>query len=55
MVEIPTLPGIRNPAQSKALVDGPQALTLDELPLFIEDVRIVREAYEKRLANVRSN
>jgi 3-deoxy-7-phosphoheptulonate synthase len=30
-------------------VDGPQALLLSELPRFLEDVRIVREAYEKRL------
>jgi len=34
-----------------ALVDGPQALKLDELPVFLEDVRIVREALEKRVAN----
>ena len=39
-----------HPEPSKALVDGPQALLLDELPRFLEDVRIVREAYEKRLA-----
>ena len=26
-----------------------QALTLDELPYFLEDVGIAREAYEKRL------
>jgi len=37
-----------HPEPSKALVDGPQALTLDELPFFLEDVRIAREAYEKR-------
>jgi 3-deoxy-7-phosphoheptulonate synthase len=37
-----------HPAPHKALVDGPQALTLDELPLFLEDVQIAREAYEKR-------
>lgn len=39
-----------HPAPGKALVDGPQALTLDELPQFLEDVRIVREAFEKRQA-----
>lgn len=39
-----------HPEPSKALVDGPQALTLDELPFFLEDVRIAREAYEKRVA-----
>ena len=37
-----------HPVPSKALVDGPQALTLDELPYFLEDVRIAREAFEKR-------
>lgn len=37
-----------HPAPAKALVDGPQALTLEELPFFLEDVRIAREAYERR-------
>ncbi len=37
-----------HPAPQKALVDGPQALYLDELPVFLEDIRITREAYEKR-------
>lgn len=37
-----------HPEPSKALVDGPQALRMDELPYFLEDVRIAREAYEKR-------
>lgn len=37
-----------HPHPAKALVDGPQALTLDELPFFLEDVRIAREAYERR-------
>lgn len=37
-----------HPAPQKALVDGPQALFLDELPIFLEDVHITREAYEKR-------
>jgi 3-deoxy-7-phosphoheptulonate synthase len=37
-----------HPAPQKALVDGPQALYLDELPIFLEDVRITRETYEKR-------
>ena len=36
----------------KALVDGPQALTLDELPLYLEDIATAREAYEKRRALV---
>jgi 3-deoxy-7-phosphoheptulonate synthase len=39
-----------HPEPGKALVDGPQALLLKELPYFLEDVRIAREAYEKRLA-----
>jgi len=39
-----------HPKPTKALVDGPQALTMDELPYFIEDVAIAREAYEKRIA-----
>jgi 3-deoxy-7-phosphoheptulonate synthase len=37
-----------HPNPSVALVDGPQALRLEELPLFLEDVKICREAYEKR-------
>jgi 3-deoxy-7-phosphoheptulonate synthase len=39
-----------HPQPESALVDGPQALTLNELPQFLEDVQIAREAYEKRLA-----
>jgi 3-deoxy-7-phosphoheptulonate synthase len=39
-----------HPAPAKALVDGPQALRMDELDYFIEDVRIAREAYETRVA-----
>jgi 3-deoxy-7-phosphoheptulonate synthase len=39
-----------HPAPVKALVDGPQALLLKELPQFLEDVQIAREAYLKRLA-----
>ena len=42
-----------HPAPTKALVDGPQALTLEELPYFLEDVAIAREAYEKRRALAR--
>ena len=38
-----------HPVPRKALVDGPQALTLKELPWFLEDVRIARRAYEERL------
>lgn len=39
-----------HPDPSVALVDGPQALRMEELPKFLEDVRIVREAFEKRLS-----
>lgn len=37
-----------HPKPSSALVDGPQALLLKELPYFIEDVAIARKAYEAR-------
>ncbi len=39
-----------HPHPAKALVDGPQALHMSELRHFVEDVRIAREAYEKRVA-----
>ena len=39
-----------HPNPKKALVDGAQAITLAELPYFLEDVAIAREAYEKRRA-----
>jgi len=39
-----------HPAPGQALVDGPQALKLEELSHFLEDVAVAREAYEKRLA-----
>jgi 3-deoxy-7-phosphoheptulonate synthase len=39
-----------HPCPERALVDGPQALTLEELPHFLEDVAIARDAYEKRVA-----
>lgn len=38
-----------HPAPTLALVDGPQALHLKELELFLADVQVAREAYEKRL------
>ena len=44
-----------HPDPSVALVDGPQALRLNELALFLEDVRIVREAYEKRRTLLQEN
>jgi 3-deoxy-7-phosphoheptulonate synthase len=43
-----------HPAPHKALVDGPQALTLEELPWFLKDVCIAREAYEQRRANAKT-
>lgn len=43
-----------HPDPGVALVDGPQALRLEELPIFLEDVRICREAYEKRIANAKT-
>ena len=39
-----------HPAPPKALVDGPQAMLLKELPYFLEDVQIAREAYLQRAA-----
>jgi 3-deoxy-7-phosphoheptulonate synthase len=39
-----------HPNPAKALVDGPQALLLTELPHFLEDVALAREAYLKRKA-----
>lgn len=38
-----------HPEPETALCDGPQSLTLPELEQFINDVSIVREAYEKRV------
>ena len=38
-----------HPEPVKALVDGPQALLLKELPYFMEDVQIARAAYLKRI------
>ena len=42
-----------HPEPATALVDGPQALTLEELPYFLDDVRIAREAYEARVKRAR--
>jgi len=39
-----------HPAPDKALVDGPQALRMPELPYFLEDIRLARKAYEERVA-----
>src|ERR1700746_2701158 len=37
-----------HPAPTKALVDGPQALLLSELPGFLDDVAMVRDTYLRR-------
>lgn len=39
-----------HPNPSVAVVDGPQALRLEELPKFLKDVQICRDAYTQRLA-----
>jgi len=39
-----------HPAPARALVDGPQALLLDELPHYVADILIARRAYEQRVA-----
>jgi 3-deoxy-7-phosphoheptulonate synthase len=39
-----------HPYPEKALVDGPQALLLEELPWFLEDIQIAWEAYQKRVS-----
>ena len=43
-----------HPAPGKALVDGPQALLMDELPLFLEDVKIARDAYLQRCQRIKA-
>ncbi|MFN0039985.1 MAG: hypothetical protein ACKVP2_10785 [Burkholderiales bacterium] len=42
-----------HPHPAKALVDGPQALRLDELSHFVDDVAIAREAYIRRVERAR--
>jgi len=39
-----------HPHPEQALCDGPQALLLSELEPYLEDTRIVREAYLRRRA-----
>jgi 3-deoxy-7-phosphoheptulonate synthase len=39
-----------HPVPTKALVDAGQALSLDELPRFLDDVAIAREAWLRRRA-----
>lgn len=42
-----------HPRPELALCDGPQALTMDELGPFLDDVKISREAYQRRVARAR--
>jgi 3-deoxy-7-phosphoheptulonate synthase len=42
-----------HPDPGTALVDGPQALLLSELPYFLEDVGIARDAYLRRVEAAR--
>ena len=44
-----------HPSPSKALVDGPQALHMDELGYFLEDIAIARQAYEQRVLLARQH
>lgn len=44
-----------HPRPEKALVDGPQALTIPELEQLVEDIRICRDAYQKRRALYQGN
>jgi len=43
-----------HPNPAKALVDGPQALLLKELPHFLQDVGIARDAYLRRVELART-
>jgi 3-deoxy-7-phosphoheptulonate synthase len=42
-----------HPVPDKALCDGPQALLLEELPAFLADAGIARDAYAQRLARLK--
>ena len=44
-----------HPRPEQALVDGPQALHLDELSWFLEDMSIAREAHGKRTQLAKQN
>ena len=44
-----------HPRPEQALVDGPQALHLDELSWFLDDMSIAREAHDKRIQLARQN
>ncbi|MEJ2391161.1 MAG: 3-deoxy-7-phosphoheptulonate synthase [Gammaproteobacteria bacterium] len=43
-----------HPEPATALVDGPQAMTLEELPYFLDDVAIARDAYEARVKRAKA-
>lgn len=43
-----------HPDPTRALCDGPQALTLEELPAYVEDARAVRRCYEERVERMRT-
>jgi len=43
-----------HPAPDRALVDGPQALRMNELELFLRDTTIVRDAYFDRCALIKA-
>ncbi len=43
-----------HPNPAKALVDGPQALLIKELPHFLQDIGIAREAYLRRVELART-
>jgi 3-deoxy-7-phosphoheptulonate synthase len=38
-----------HPEPTKALVDGPQAMKMNELEWFLDDIALARECYLKRL------
>lgn len=44
-----------HPRPAQALCDGPQALLLEELPGFLEDLEICREAYRNRVTAARGH
>lgn len=43
-----------HPRPEKALVDGPQALLMNEFASYVQDIRLVRETYEKRVKNLQT-
>ncbi len=43
-----------HPHPAQALVDGPQALHMSELPWFLEDIAIARQAYDARVRRARA-